>query len=88
MRIDLFLKKTRIVKTRTKSKNLCEKGMVLVNGLRSKPGKGVKVQDKIRIDFGGRILEIVILEIPKRNVQKKDGPSYYRILKDQKVDIL
>ena len=68
MRIDLFLKKTRIVKTRARSKRLCDTGMVTVNGLKSKAGKGVKRQDKICIDFGKRILEIEVLELPEGNV--------------------
>lgn len=88
MRLDLFLKKTRIVKTRTKSKYLCDKGMVTVNGLKSKPGKGVKLQDKILIDFGKSILEIEVVELPGGNISKDKAQSYYKVTKNEKVDLL
>ena len=88
MRLDLFLKKTRIIKTRTRSKTLCERKSVFLNNTRAKPGKDVKPDDIIKIDFDKRILIIEVIKMPMRNVAKSETLDYYRVLKDEKVDII
>lgn len=88
MRIDLFLKKIRIVKTRAKSKTLCKRELVSLNDVKAKPGKNVKSGDIIRIDFGKRILVIEVTEIPQGNVLKSEASSYYNVIKDERVNII
>ncbi len=87
MRIDLFLKITRLVKTRSRSNKMCKAERVTVNNMQAKPGKSVTLHDIIRIDFGKRILTVEILEIPEGNVKKSEMELYYSILSDEKVDV-
>ena len=88
MRLDLFLKKSKIVKTRAKSKILCKKELVFLNDVKAKPGKDVKPSDIIRIDFGKRILVVEVTKIPTGNVPKSEVTSYYNVIEDAKVDII
>lgn len=88
MRLDLFLKKSRVVKTRAKSKTLCRKEMVLLNDVKAKSGKDVKPNDIIRIDFSKRILVIEVTKMPTGNVPKSEVTSYYNVIKDEKVNII
>ena len=53
MRIDKFLKVSRILKRRTLSKQACEKGKVVVNGKEVKPAYTVKVGDEVELQFTG-----------------------------------
>lgn len=88
MRLDLFLKKTRIIKSRAKSRAICKKGHVSLNNSIAKPGKYIKPEDIVKIDFGRRILEIKIVAIPEGNVSKQKAPSFYEVISNEKIDII
>jgi ribosome-associated heat shock protein Hsp15 len=88
MRLDLFLRKTRIIKTRSRSKEFIQKKYILVNGSPTKPARNIKPQDTISIDFGKRRLTITVEKIPGRNVPKSEAALYYTIIEDEPVDII
>jgi ribosomal 50S subunit-recycling heat shock protein len=77
MRIDLFLKKTLIVKQREIAKELCDKGMVKVNGTLSKPSREIREGDMIEIDGTQGVLRYRVLKIPEGNVRKEETDEYY-----------
>lgn len=77
MRIDLFLKKTLIVKQRDAAKELCDKGMVKLNGMLSKPSREVKEGDMIEIDDAQGTQRYRVLKIPEGNVRKEEVGTYY-----------
>ena len=52
MRIDLFLKSTRLIKRRSIAKEYCERSLVLINNKAAKPSSEVKEGDKVEIIFG------------------------------------
>ncbi|OLS03008.1 RNA-binding S4 domain-containing protein [Tissierella creatinophila] len=79
MRIDKFLKNSRIIKRRTIAKEACEQGKVTINGKTAKPGDEVKVLDEVTINFGNGSKSFQILEI-KENVQKSEATNLYKIL--------
>ena len=79
MRIDKFLKNSRIIKRRTVAKEACEQGKVSINGKIAKPGDEVKVLDKVTINFGNGSKSFQILDI-KDNVQKSGAAELYKIL--------
>lgn len=62
MRLDKFLKKNRIIKRRVVAHDLCVNGKVLKDNRELKPGYDIKEGDKIKIDFGKKILEIEVLD--------------------------
>lgn len=76
MRIDLFLKESRIIKRRTIAKEYCERNLVLINGKCAKPSSEVKDGDIINITFGEKKFD-VIAKIEK--VGKKDRAAYEQI---------
>ena len=81
MRIDKFLKVSRILKRRTLAEEACEKGKVSVNGKPVKPGHRIKPGDIVEITFAGGALKFRILDI-KETVKKDDASSLYEIIGD------
>ena len=76
MRIDLFLKETRIIKGRTIAKEYCLRELVLINGKKAKPSSEVNSGDIINITFGEKKFDIVAkVEI----VGKKERASYEQV---------
>ena len=65
MRLDKFLKVTKIIKRRTVANEAADNGRISVNGRTAKPSYEVKVGDIIEIRFGNSISKFEILEIPK-----------------------
>ena len=73
MRLDLFLKETRIIKRRTIAKEFCERGLVKVNNKIAKPSYEVKSGDVLNVRFGEKEFSIIAkVEI----VGKKEKASY------------
>ena len=57
LRLDLYLKVSRLINRRSKAKEMCDKGLIKVNGKISKPSHAVKVGDLIEIDFLNKFLK-------------------------------
>ena len=79
MRIDKFLKNSRIIKRRTVAKEACEQGRVLVNGKIAKPGTEVDVGDEIEIIFGSSPMKIKVEKVLE-HVTKDDYKEMYSII--------
>ena len=65
MRLDKFLKVSRIIKRRTLAKEICDAGKASVNGRLAKAGTEVKPQDELSLDFGARVRKFRVLDTPK-----------------------
>ena len=79
MRVDKFLKNSRIIKRRTISKEACEQGRVTINEKLAKPGDDVKVGDVIQITFGTGTMKVEVLDTSD-NVRKHDAEGLYKNL--------
>ena len=79
MRIDKFLKLSRILKRRTLAEEACEKGKVSVNGREVKPGHRIKSGDIVEVAFAGGTVKFRVLEI-KETVKKDEAASLYEII--------
>lgn len=79
MRLDKFLKNSRIIKRRTVAKEACEQGRVDVNEKIAKPGLEVKEGDIIRITFGSNILTVKVKALTE-SVRKEDAQDMYEII--------
>lgn len=77
MRIDKFLKNSRIIKRRTVAKEACEQGRVFINEKSAKPGDEIEIGDIIQINFGSGAMKIEVLDISD-NVRKDDATELYR----------
>lgn len=87
MRLDLFLKISRLVSSRSTARELCELGLVSVNRAVAKSAKEVKAGDTVEINRRGRRTEIQIARIPEaRQVSKVQAPELYRVLSDTRPE--
>ena len=82
MRIDKFLKVSRILKRRTLAQEACDKGKVSINGREVKPAHQIKVGDTVEITYTNGSLKFVIKEI-KETVKKDEASALYEIIQDE-----
>ncbi len=79
MRLDKFLKNSRLIKRRTVANDACDHGRVKLNDKTAKPGAEVKIGDIIEIQFGEKLIKIKIIEVSD-HVAKKDASMLYEIV--------
>ena len=85
MRLDKFLKISRIIKRRTVAKEVADKGRIQVNGKLAKSSTDVKIGDELRIQFGNKVLVITIEELHE-STKKEDAAKMYRIISETRVE--
>jgi len=79
MRLDKFLKVSRIIKRRTVANEACDAEHVNVNGRRAKASSEVKTGDVIEIGFGSRTMKVVVKNVAD-NVAKADAAAMYEVV--------
>lgn len=79
MRLDKFLKVSRVIKRRTLAKEVCDGGKIVVNGRVAKAGLEVKPGDQVDLQIGSRSLSFEIVEI-KEAVPAKEAASLYKVI--------
>ena len=77
MRLDKYLKVSRLIKRRTVANEACDNARISVNGRPAKASYDVKVGDKISIEFGARTLTVEVLTVAEA-VRKDDASAMYR----------
>lgn len=77
MRLDKFLKVSRLIKRRTVANEACDNGRISVNGRVVKASYDVKVGDRIEISMGTRTVAVEVLEVAD-NVRKDDAAGMYK----------
>jgi ribosomal 50S subunit-recycling heat shock protein len=85
MRVDKFLKNSRLIKRREVAKEACEGGRVSLNGKVAKPSTEVKVGDVIEISFGGKSVKAEIMKLSE-HVTKASALEMYTILSGGEID--
>ena len=80
MRLDKFLKVSRLIKRRTVANTVSEMGRVLVNGTPAKPAKQLKAGDIIEIEYSNRVEKVEVLIIPTGNISVQEAGSLYKII--------
>lgn len=83
MRLDVFLKTSRLIKRRAIAREMCEKGRVLVNNHEAKPGKEVKQGDLITLTFSSRIIEVEVSS-PGPSSSRNAAPAQMYTMKSDK----
>ena len=81
MRLDKFLKISRIIKRRQVAKEVADKGRIQINGKVAKSSSSVKVGDVLTIQFGNKVLEVEIQEVHE-STKKDDAAKMYEILSE------
>ena len=85
MRLDLFLKTSRLIKRRTIARDMCDKGRVLVNGQAVKPAREVKPGDVITLKFSTRTVDLEVLSPLAAQSGKTTPEVLYRILSETRL---
>lgn len=80
MRLDKFLKVSRLIKRRTVANEVSDMGRVLINGNPAKPAKQIKENDIITIEYANRTVKAQILKVPTTNVSTQEAPSLYKLI--------
>jgi ribosomal 50S subunit-recycling heat shock protein len=83
MRLDLYLKASRLVPRRTVAQALCDAGVVFVNGVVAKSSRSLRVGDEITLRRRNHLLTARVLVLPAtRQTSRSDASSLYEILSD------
>lgn len=85
MRLDKFLKVSRIIKRRTIAKEVADQGRITINGNSAKSSSAVKVGDELCIRFGNKIVTYIIEEI-KDSTKKDAAVQMYRQISEEKIE--
>ena len=86
MRLDIFLKFSRLEPRRTLAQKMCEAGAVTVNGLRAKSAHEVREADLISVWRRGRITTVRVVRVPTKPPSKRDAESLYETVGVQVVE--
>ncbi len=87
MRLDLFLKTSRLIVRRSLAQEFCDAGMIKVNGASAKSSKEIKGNDEIIISRRNRITKLKVLQVPdKKQVSKTDATNLYEIISEEIVE--
>ena len=81
MRLDKYLKVSRIIKRRTVAKEICEAGRIMVNGHTAKAGHELKIGDTLDIAMGNRRLKVRVAEL-KETIRANEADTLYEVLED------
>ena len=79
MRLDKYLKVSRLIKRRTVANEACDAGRVLLNDKPARASAAVKAGDIVEIQFGGKSVKVEVLDV-KETVSKEEAESMFRYL--------
>ena len=81
MRLDKFLKVSRLIKRRTVANDVSDQGRVFVNGNPAKPSKQLKEGDIIKIEHFNKSVSVKVIQIPEGNISVQEAASLYEEIK-------
>lgn len=79
MRLDKFLKVSRLIKRRTVAKEVSDQARIFVNDRAAKPSKEVKEGDRIAIEYYNKTVIVEILKVPSGNVSIQESKDLYKL---------
>ena len=86
MRLDLFLKASRLILRRTLAQEFCDAGLVKINGVKAKSSREVKVNDEIEIKRSNRVLIVRVLQIPNtKQVSRQASSSLFEVVSETMI---
>lgn len=84
MRLDKFLKVSRLIKRRTLAKEVADQGRITINGLQAKASSNIKVGDELTIKFGQKLVTVKINAI-KETPKKEEAATMYTVIKEERI---
>ena len=85
MRLDKYLKVSRIIKRRPVAKEVADKGRIKVNGVLAKSSTDLKVNDQIEVRFGNKVFTVKVLEMLD-STKKEDASKMYEIISETRIE--
>ena len=85
MRLDKFLKVSRLIKRRTVAKEVADQGRIKINDTVAKSSSTVKIGDTLEIRFGNRIMTVEILDI-RDTTKKNEAVELYKIISEDRIE--
>lgn len=85
MRLDKFLKVSRLIKRRTLAKEVADQGRILVNGTKAKASTVIKLNDELQIRFGQKVVTVRV-DMMKETAKKEETVNMYTVLSEEKLD--
>ena len=79
MRLDKYLKVSRLIKRRTVANEACDQGRVSINGKTAKAGADVKAGDEIRMELGSRVVAVRVVSV-QEHAKKEDASDMYEMV--------
>lgn len=86
MRLDKYLKVSRLIKRRTLAKEVVDQGRVQINGTTAKASTNVKLGDSISIRFGQKVMTVSVLKIME-NSKKEEASEMYEVIKEEELNV-
>jgi ribosomal 50S subunit-recycling heat shock protein len=87
MRLDLFLKASRLCGRRTLAQKLCDADRVSINGNSAKSSHAVKAGDKILLNYHGKLTTVRVLSVPTaRQTSRKEAGTLFEVLNEKSLD--
>jgi ribosomal 50S subunit-recycling heat shock protein len=84
MRLDLFLKTSRLILRRNLAQEFCDAGLIKINNLPAKSAREVKPSDEIEIKRHNRLTRVKVLQVPdKKQVSRADAANLYEIIAEE-----
>jgi ribosomal 50S subunit-recycling heat shock protein len=82
MRLDKFLKVSRLIKRRTVAKEVSDQARIFVNDRAAKPAKELKEGDKLAIEYYNKTVVVEILKMPTGNVSVQEAKDLYKLVEE------
>jgi ribosome-associated heat shock protein Hsp15 len=83
MRVDQWLSKVCLIKSRSQAKKGCQGGLILLNGESVKESHELRPDEEITLTLPSKELRLRVLEIPGGNVAKRDADRYYELISEE-----
>ncbi|MBY7141634.1 RNA-binding S4 domain-containing protein [Virgibacillus sp. NKC19-3] len=83
MRLDKFLKISRLIKRRTLAKEVADQGRITINGNKAKSSSTVAAGDELVIKFGQKLVTLQVNDL-RENVKKDEAETLYKVIKEEK----
>jgi ribosomal 50S subunit-recycling heat shock protein len=85
MRLDKFLKVSRLIKRRTLAKEIADQGRITINGKPAKASSTLTIGDEVVIQFGQKLVTIQVNEL-RETIKKDEAASLYTVIKEEKLN--
>jgi ribosomal 50S subunit-recycling heat shock protein len=86
MRLDKFLKLSRLVKRRTVANDLCDGGGALLDGKKARASAEVRPGQELTLRFGNRTVKVRIERVPEKNISPQEAETLYSLLEKEATD--